>query len=291
MKLEEYKALMKEKALISVVFSAARNQEEVFYSYDEEDDIHIKMHYRDFFYGRNKADNYGKAIGAIRSPKTVVITKVDESKREVEVSYFGALSLEREKAKAAIDAKLEKGEEVRVRGVVVDVRGSGKQSFAVVRFLDSNLKGLLWCNRWSPTYIANLRDAVAVGTEVEVDVIGLNNSNVEPRCRYLCARDVVIGNVWKDIEKRYQKGDCVNVRCDNPWGEFYSGSIAGEKELPVRMLVPPKKPGVAPLLLVPGLTYQCYVVSVAEENHTFRVMPMRVCNATPGVKKVVRIIT
>ena len=290
MQMEDYKALMKGKKLLNVAFSAAKNQDEVFCAYDD-DGVELRLPYKEYFMRQDKEQNKRQAASVILTPRNVIVKSVDMDKRIVMVSYLGALALERQEAQKNIDAKLDQNENVRVRGVVIDVRGSGKQSFAVIRFMDSNLKGLLWCNRWSPTYIEDLKGKAAVGMEVDVDIVAYNKSRVEPRCRYICARDVVIGNIWEGIEEKYHVGDILNVKCEGPWNQFYVGSLAGEKELPVRMLIPPKKDGEAQLFLVPGLTYQCKVIGVGESNHTFRVVPLRLCNAEPGTKKAVRIIT
>ena len=292
MTIEDYKELIGSKDLLNVVFSAAKNQEEIFCAYDE-DGVELQLPYKEYFRGSssNKEENQKRAAGAIRSAKNVIVKSVDEENNIVTVSYLGALAVERKIAQNNIDKKLEAGEYVRTQGNVIDVRGSGKQSFAIIRFKNSNLKGILWCDRWSPAYIEDLKDKVFVGMEVEVDIIERNESKVEPRCRYICARDTVVGDVWKGIESRYHKDDIVNVKCESPWGRFFAGSITGEKELAVRMLVPQKKEGVEPLLIVPGFVYQCVVAAVHEENHTFRVRPIRICNAEPGVKRVVRIIT
>lgn len=290
MRMEEYKAFMKNKTLLNVAFSAARNQDEIFCAYDE-DGVELRLPYKEYFMRADKEQNKLQTASVIRNPKNVIVKSVDMDKRIVTVSYLGALAMERQEAQKKIDTKIDKGEDVRVRGIIIDVRGSGKQSFAVIRFRDSNLKGLLWCNRWSPTYIADLKDKAAVGMEVEVDIVGYNKSKVEPRCRYVCARDVVIGDIWEGIEKKYHKDDILNVKCEGPWVSFFAGSIAGEAELPIRMLAPKQKEGRQPLFLVPGLTYQCIVIGVSEENHTFRVMPLRLCNAQPGVKPVVMAVS
>lgn len=290
MKMNEYKELMKNKSMLSVGFTSAKHQEEVFCAYDE-DGVELRLPYKEYFFHDDKEQNRKQAAGVIRSAKNVIIKNVDEENKIVTVSYISALAAERTAVRESLDERVKKGEKILMQGVIKDIRGEGTQSFAVIKFKNSNLKGLLWCNRWSPAYIENLREETSVGAEVEVEIIGFNKSKVEPTCRYLCARNAVIGNVWDGIEKRYQKGDIVNVKCVRKWGSFFSGSIAGEDELPVRMLTPRKKEGKPLLLLVPGLTYQCYVTSVSEENHTFRVSPVRVCNTEPGVKKVVRIIT
>lgn len=292
MKIAEYKELIKTKELLTVAFATARNQEEVFITYDEEDDIELRLPYREYFTSYNKKENALHAFGVIRNAKNVIVKSVDEENKIVTLSYLGALAIEREEAQKQIDAKLEKGEDVRVRGIVIDVRGVGSRSFAVIRFRDSNLKGLLWIDRWSPAFVNDIKEKASVGMEIEIDIVAYNKSNVEPRCRYICARDVVIGNIWAGIEKRYQKGDYINVKCEGVWGaSYYSGSLVGEKELPVRMLIPKPKQGEPPLYLVPGLVYQCIVTGVGEENHTFRALPVRLCNVEPGVKKVVKTTT
>ena len=291
MNMEEYKLLMDNKEQLSVVFSVARNQEEVFCAYDD-DGIELRLPYQEYFTHDDKENNRRHAASVIRTSKNVIVKSVDEENNIVWLSYRAALVLARNEARNVIDKKLDQGETVRAKGVVIATGGEGKKSFAIIWFKSSNTRGILWCNRWSPSYVEDLKECVTEGMEVEVDIIERNQWYAELKCRYVCVRDTVIGDVWTGIEKKYQKGDIVNVKCERRWGKFYAGSIVGEKELPVRMLAPGhKNEEQPPLLIVPDIVYQCIVIAVHEENHTFRVRPLRVCHEMPGIRRVEKILT
>ena len=244
MRIDEYKELMKNKKLINVAFSAARNQDKMFFAYDS-DGNEIRLPYDDFFSNQSMDTIRRQVAGVIRTPRNVLITNVDEDNRIITVSYLGAIAVERMALKKSFNDRLDRGEVIRTQGVVVDVRGNATQSYAVVRIKDSNLKALLWCNRWSPAYVADLKEKATVGMVIDIDIIGYNKSHVDSRCTYICARDTTLGNVWEGVEKRYSRGDVVNVTCEHKWEGFYSGSIAGENELPIRMLPPQRQAGKA----------------------------------------------
>ena len=284
MNLKEYKKVMENKELLEVTFTMADNTDYVFVTYDG--DIEIRMAYKEFFKRANDDElNKQQAIGAVRRPKHVLVTKVDEENKVVHVSYIEAMKKEREKTCKDIDEQLAAGKEVRVTGKVMDVRGRWNHSFAVIAFNNSNVRGIVWCNRWSPSFTTELKGSELIGMDVEVAVIERIKNSRAVKASYVCARDVVIGDIWSGIENKYHKGDILNVKCVEKWGSVYAGTVEGEKELKVRMDMPDKV-ATNGLMLVPSLIYQCVVVSVNEKEKSFRVKPQRLCHAKPGVRKV-----
>jgi len=284
MLLKDYKEAMENKELLNITFSVANNTDHVFTYKDDE--IEVRMEYQEFFIRANDdATNEKQAAGAVRKPKTVLVKKIDEENNIVYVSYIDAMKLEREKKVKEIDARLEAGEQIRVKGRVVDVRGEKNRSYAVIAFNDSTVRGVVWCNHWSPSYTIELRGKDLIGMEVEVLIVEKIKNTRATHASYVCVRDVLMDDIWNGIEEKYHKGDVVNVKCVEKWDTVYAGFIEGEKEMKVRMVLPDKKTSNG-LMLVPNLIYQCIVISVNEKEKKFRVRPERLCLSKPGVRKV-----
>jgi len=284
MLLEDYKEAMKNKELLNVTFSVANNTEHIFIFNDG--DIELRMEYKEFFISTNDDEtNERQSAGAIRKPKTVLVKRIDEESRIVYVSYIDAMKMEREEKVKEIDARLEAGERIRVKGKVIDVRGEKNRSYAVISFNGSTVRGIVWCNHWSPSYTIELRGKDLIGKEVEVLIVEKIKNTRATHASYVCVRDVLMDDIWKGIEDKYHKGDVVNVMCVEKWGDVYAGTIEGENEMKVRMVMPDKKTSNG-LMLVAGLIYQCTVIHVNEKEKKFRVRPERLCLSKPGVRKV-----
>lgn len=282
MNIAEYKACLTKKEPLEVLFSLADNQSEMFVAYD--DDVKIVLQYSDYFHKQAAENGKKYSAAVIRKPRIVLVTGVDEETKTVTVSYRKAVLEARAAAANKLDKQLENKEHVRMGGTVIEVVGKGGASFAVVQ-LDNNLRGVVWCREWSNDFTADLRALNIIGQRIEVMITGKYKSGEgASRWPYELSRRLAIGDPWVGIESRYHKGDIVNVLCGAAWGYGHAGKIEGEPELSVRMV--PSQDKEKKILLAPGLTYQCVVTAINESNKTFRVMPFRLCNAVPSVKKV-----
>lgn len=163
------------------------------------------------------------------------------------------------------------GSIVVAKAKVKSIYGNGSRNRALL-VTENGLELLLFCQKWSYTFIENLKDVTKVGDEIEVAIYSKNYINDE--ADYLVSRIDLLPNPWEGIQDRFHKGDCVVCRIVNKKKGMFGGRLDGAEEIVVVVDSPKDKN----LFIEIGEKYMCEVSVVYESSHTFIVVPYATCD-------------
>lgn len=280
--IKKYEQYMNSKEIMDVQFSALQGKIG-FVGYDGKIKIIMSTKNVDGF---SHSPIYNEALEKyLFSPCPVVVTKVDEKKKEVHVSMVNALSGPRENLISEIEKGLKEKEYIRVPAVVVSVSGRTKDtkqkdySIAVINIGGLGILGYVHKNNWSKSYTKSLLYAAEPG--MVIDVVVTEKKIWGRDTAYECSRRETIDfDPWAGIEQKMRKNMTVRVRCNGREDGRYYGSIEGLPEINVFCYYPEEETGIH---VEEGKYYIGVVRKVSEEDHDLRV---RTVDEVPESKHV-----
>lgn len=258
-KLARYRNLMKKKEVFEVIFTRSDLSERCLIGYDG--DVCLRLVFDENTTART-------ITNALRYRQHVVVTAVDEEKGEITCSRKEAVAILEVSLKDKIEEGILNEKPVTVDAVVTSIAGEGAVSRANIRLENTNLTGVVWCPDWSHGYTPDLNGVAWIGERIKVVVEKYDTT--KKRVQYRCSRALAYPDPWVGIEKRYRKGDFINVRAVEA-GEWFYGTVDGLEDITIRMKI---RPGTS-VRIVPQLVYQCRIAKVSEADHLFIVNPLR----------------
>lgn len=201
----------------------------------------------------------------------VFITDVDEKTGVVTCSRDFVRAQLREKEKAEIEEFLKnkkKGEKYVIKGRVSKIFGEGGRSCARL-ITEGGLRLLLYCSYYGYEYIADIRDRVRLGDEIDVAV--LKPDDVEDAsCDYIVSRRDLLPSPWENLDKKLKKGDVVVAHVTGRRKGAMSARIEGYDGINALVFFPDKDKN---LLVTIGGRYQCEVHRVKMDPPSLIVKP------------------
>ena len=258
-KLARYRNLMKKKEVFEVIFTRSDLSERCLIGYDG--DVHLRLVF-------NENATPRTITNALRYRQHVIVTAVDDENCVVTCSRNEAIAIREASLKDKIEDGILNGRPVTVDAVVTSIAGEGTVSRANIRIDNTSLTGVVWCPDWSRGFTTDLNGVARVGERIKVVVEKYDAS--KKRVQYRCSRALACPDPWKGIEKRYRKGDFINVRAVEA-GDWFYGTVEGLEDITIRIKIRPD----ATVRIVPQLVYQCRIAKVSEADHLFVVNPLR----------------
>lgn len=228
----------------------------------------IDLFYKNSSSGRN-----------LNRPFTVKVMGVDREARLITVSFIKAQEAVRPGIMKMINESLEKGKPFFTEARVLNIKRNGMEQTSghvVLDIMGVGIGGVLFTRDWSEAYVRDIGSEIKKGDIIKVAVIEKSAKSANGYIKYRCSRKVLsTGDKWKGIEERYPLHSNVVVTCVKKATNYWLGKVKGLEDVTVYAHYP--EPDVKnsitgeQLIIVPGLSYSCYVSSISEKDKKFRV--------------------
>lgn len=260
-KLDFYSRKMNTKDVIVMKFSSADTAGNLFLY---EGNIKIQLDNTEI-YGKVYDQRYRS--NALRKSYPVVVTSVDQEKKEVHVSHSAAKETAKEEVIAEIDKSLENDEPITISAKVVGIKGEPGRNHAIIDIGNVGITGIIRMRDWSTVFTSDLRLVTKPGDIVKVVIKRKIRWNGTPA--YSCSRAEALGfDPWKGIEQKLPKNSVVNVTCISKRPKNFFGKIEGIDEINAYCEYPEPEKKIE---IVDGQSYQGYVAAVKENTKLLRV--------------------
>ncbi len=201
----------------------------------------------------------------------VFITGVDEKNGVVTCSrdFVRAQIKERETREIEEFLKNKKaGDKYVIKGRVSQIFGEGGRSCARL-ITEGGLRLLLYCSYYGYEFIADIRDRLKIGDELDVAVLGPDDIE-EASCDYIVSRRELLPSPWEGIDKKLKKGDIVVANVVGRRKGGLTARIEGYDGISALVFFPDKDKN---LLVSVGGRYQCEVHRVRLDPPSLIVKP------------------
>ncbi len=211
-----YEDALKKKEPFTVNFVGVDNDNLLFWleESDESGRVRVELPMTDYWgnYTKERKKNF-HVENVLSNDVSVIVTDVDREKNLVTVSAAEARKILRVREREDLERRLKAGEDIKLVGRVVALKGVGWGSFAVVRPVKMNIVLMLPVAWYSPEFVNDIKDVCQVGAPVEVKLVPKEGSGYKKTAAYdfLCSRRELLPDPWDNVTGKIRVDDVVTV--------------------------------------------------------------------------------